>query len=441
MHSKDDLLELIKTGEGYTLEFKESLNSSIGKEICAFANASGGTILLGVKDNGSIKGYRLNNTDSSKIQNIVRNMDPSFNVMVEQVSDIVIVYVSEGKEKPYAVNGHFYLRIGSNSQQLKRDEIRAFFQKENIIRFDCKANIDFVFKSDFDDKAFKYFIIKARIDSNLPKYHILNNLGLITDGKINNAAVLLFSHNISKFFLNSIISCVLYETTTKTKIIDSADFDSGFVSNFNNAVIFALRNLRTEYIIKTIEREEKQEIPEEVLRELIINAMTHRDYFSEGRILLEIYPDRIEISNPGSLLFNINDFGKTSLSRNPLLVDMVHRLRFVERVGSGISRVKDLLRDKIEFEISANWFRVIIKRNVLLGAPVNAPVNAPVKITVLQKSLLFEIKNNSQVTYDELSLRLNTHRTTIMRNISTLKEKGKLKRVGPDKGGHWEVLK
>ena len=67
--------------------------------------------------------------------------------------------------------------------------------------------------------------------------------------------------------------------------------------------------------------------------------MIHRDYFSEGRVLIEIFSDRVEISNPGDSLSKKEDFGKTSLSRNPLLVDMVQRLKFVERIGSGINRL------------------------------------------------------------------------------------------------------
>lgn len=129
----NNLLELIKTQEGYTLEFKESLNSSIGKEMCAFANASGGKIIVGVKDDGTITGYNLTNKDKSLIQDIARNMDPSLHLTVEKVSDVAIIYVPEGKEKPYTVNGHFYLRQGANSQQLRRDEIRSLFQKNKFI--------------------------------------------------------------------------------------------------------------------------------------------------------------------------------------------------------------------------------------------------------------------------------------------------------------------
>ena len=179
---------------------------------------------------------------------------------------------------------------------------------------------------------------------------------------MNNAGTLFFSRRISKFFLNSIIGCALYLGKTKAKILDKAEYEAGFVSNFNNAVTFALKSLRTEYVIESVEREEILEVPEEVMRELIINAMIHRDYFSEGRVLVEIFSDRIEISNPGGLLFKESDLGKTSVSRNPLLVDMVHRLNLVERLGSGIMRVRGILKEKLSFDISEDWFRVIIKR-------------------------------------------------------------------------------
>jgi ATP-dependent DNA helicase RecG len=137
----NNLVDIIKTGEGYTIEFKKSMNSSIGKDICAFANSSGGKIIIGVEDKtNEVIGYKLTNSDKSKIQDIARNMNPSFNVQVEQIKDLVIVYIPEGKNKPYTINGHFYLRYGASSQQLNRDEIRELFQKENLISFERKAN-------------------------------------------------------------------------------------------------------------------------------------------------------------------------------------------------------------------------------------------------------------------------------------------------------------
>lgn len=447
---KQKLLEIIKTGEGYTSEFKDSFNASSGKElgkaICAFANASGGKIILGASDNDSIKGFSLTNEHRSRIHTIARDMDPSFQVTIDKVSNLAVIYVPEGKEKPYAFSGRFYLRQGSNSQQLKRNEIQRFFQKANLIRFDRKANQDFDIEKDFNNQKFKDFLSRAQISRSLQKDHILKNLNLITEGKLNNAGVLFFSHKISKFFLNSIVGCVLYASSTKLKILDKTEFDADFVSNFNNAVVFALRNLRTEYIIKKIEREEKPEVPEEVLRELIINAMIHRDYFSEGRVLIEIFSDRVEISNPGDSLSKKEDFGKTSISRNPLLVDMVQRLKFVEKIGSGINRVKHTLKRRVRFEISADWFRVIIKRDVtenvtknLTGKSLSDTVN--VTENNIERKIIIEMQKKPHITYDELEKRVGKSRRTITRHVEKLKKRGIVKRLGSDKKGRWEVVR
>jgi len=431
--------ELVETGESSTLEFKESFSGSLGKEICAFANAGGGIILLGVSDTKEICGFTPTNSSLSQIQDIARNIDPPLQLRIEHTAPVTIIHVPEGKEKPYFVHGHCYMRQGPNTQQLKRDEIRKLFQTENLLSFDRKANQMFKF-SDFDQEAFAHFVVLATIDRNLPQNHILKNLGLLTENILNNTGVIFFAKDVSKYFLNASISCVLYEGTTKTKILDIQELRNHFTANLHAAVKFVLRNLRTEYIIERITREERPEIPENILRELIINAMVHRDYFSEGRILIEIFGNRIEISNPGGLLFNAKEFGKRSLARNPLLTDMVHRIGIVEKIGSGICRVQNTLKNQVAFELNPDWFRVIITRKNPLYAPVSAAVNAPAIMTSLQQMILTQIQINNRITYDELSDVLSIHRTTIMRNISKLKAIGILQRIGSDKTGHWEII-
>jgi len=146
-----------------------------------------------------IKGLLFNNSDSSKINDITRNMDPSLHITIEKVDNLVVIYVPEGKDKPYSVNGHFYIRQSASSQQLKRDEVRDFFQKENKIQFDKKSNQEFNLEQDLDQNKFNTFIKKLNLSLDLPKKHILQNLNLITNDKINNAGVLFFCHRISKF--------------------------------------------------------------------------------------------------------------------------------------------------------------------------------------------------------------------------------------------------
>ncbi|MFH1127722.1 MAG: RNA-binding domain-containing protein, partial [archaeon] len=369
MHmNRKDVFELIQTGEGYTSEFKAGPGNSIGKEICAFANASGGKIILGVRDDGEISGCSLKNSEISQIQDIARNMDPSFSVNIEQIDDLAVIFVPEGKQKPYAVNGHFYLRQGANSQQLKRDEVRDLFQKENLIQFDRMVNPEFK-ADDFDDNRFGLFKEKLNIPKELSKKHILSNLALMTDGKINNAGALFFSRSISRLFLNAVIVGVVHGGTSRANILDKKEFDKDILSNFNDALNYVLANIHTNISIVGRERVERPEIAQVALREAIINAIVHRDYFSNGRVQIDIFSDRVEISNPGALLFDKSKFGELSIARNPIIADMFHRMHFIERIGSGVTRMMEL-EPSVVFDISSNWFKAIFKRKAIeKGAP------------------------------------------------------------------------
>jgi len=201
---------LINQDEGYNLEFKESVSGSLAREICAFANANGGKIVVGVSNDKKIKGVSDVNTAKSKIQDYARNMDPSFSVTMHMLDDVLVVNVPEGKKKPYSVNGKFYLRKGPNSQQLNREEIRGLFREEGFIRFDETPNKKFEFDNDFDRHKFKTFLDRAHISEVLDQKKILENLLLIENGKMKNAGVLLFCHRITKFFFGATIKCVLF---------------------------------------------------------------------------------------------------------------------------------------------------------------------------------------------------------------------------------------
>src|SRR3989344_7018022 len=145
---KKEVEFLLKEGEGYNLEFKENDSSDLAKEICAFANATGGKILLGVTDKGEIKGINITNRLKSQIVDIARNLDPKLEISLEEVGNILVVNIPEGKNKPYSVNGKFFMRYGPNSQQLGRDEIRDLFHKEGLVQFDVSANTKFDLNKD-----------------------------------------------------------------------------------------------------------------------------------------------------------------------------------------------------------------------------------------------------------------------------------------------------
>lgn len=136
-------------------------------------------------------------------------MDPAFSVNINQRDKVTEINIPEGNEKPYTINGHFYIRIGANSQQLNRDEIRKFFQREGQLTFDTKINSEFEIDDNFNEKAFEKFITRAKISDVISRNTLLKNLGFMDNGKMNNSGVLFFSKNITKFMLNATITYIL----------------------------------------------------------------------------------------------------------------------------------------------------------------------------------------------------------------------------------------
>lgn len=443
---KKELFDLIKTGEGYTLEFKERMPDDIGRDICAFANSAGGKILLGVKDTGEVIGFTLTNHIRSQIQDIARKMDPPFSVVIDRAENVPIILVHEGAEKPYCVGGRFYIRIGSNTQQMNRKEIKEFFHKEGLILFDQKPNKEFVLDKDFDDEKFKRFCEKAGISSTLHKRDVLTNLSLLDGVYLKNAGVLFFCHRITKFFFSGIITCVLYEGTSKKTILDKKDFDADLFSNFENAFTYVCSKLNTQYIIQK-ERLERLELPKDALREAIINALAHRDYFSQGHIQMDIFFDRVEISNPGGLVSGLTkaDLGKWSMPRNPLIMDLLLRMRLVERIGSGIKRIRETMEEyglPVVFEVSEHWFSVIFRRKVETskqGGQKGGQKGGQI-LSERQKQIVALIGKKPTITREELCEALKINSSAVQKHMVILKKGGLIKRVGPDKGGHWEVV-
>lgn len=464
--NSETLHALASLGENHNLEFKESFSDSIAKEICAFANSKGGYILVGVTDKGEIKGVKSSNMLRSRIYDLSRNLDPPLNVAIEEVKNVVVIHIDEGKNKPYSVNGRFFIRYGSNSQQLKRDEIKELFKKENLIGFDDMINGDFNLEIDLDGDKLDYFIKKARLSPVIKKEKILENLGVIKDNHLKNAGVLMFCRDVGKFFLNATISCFLYLGAEKYKILDKKEFGKDIFTNYEDVIKYLMTHLNTEYIIKGGPREEKLELPEEALREAVLNAAAHRDYFSNANIHVNIFKDRVEIVNPGGLMgnFSVEDLYEKSIPRNPLLFYLMEKMELVEKAGSGLVRMNKSMEEyKLDAPVikaDRDWFHITFKRPVLQDAhyekrmetnrepvkpdrqeqaPINAPINAPIKITSFQRELLDELKGNAAATYDVLATRFNRDRATIKRNIRKLKDINLLERIGSNKSGYWQV--
>lgn len=266
----NDIEALIATGESYHLEFKENIDKSLVKEVCAFANADGGIILIGISDNHQKNHLNINNRLLSQVQDTINQIEPKIKVNIRSVNGILIIEVPRGTNKPYACSEGFYLRYGANSQKLTRNEIIEMFQREGIITFDALENTRAKFDTDFDLTAYKQFLLKAKMSDTLEPIQMLLNLRCITDnGHFTNAGVLFFTKSIEFLILQAKCTCVLYKGIDKIKILDRKDYCSNMLDNIDNAVKFVQRHTNLEYKIEHIQREEIPEIPEIALREAI----------------------------------------------------------------------------------------------------------------------------------------------------------------------------
>lgn len=319
---KKELEFILQEGEGLKIEFKESI-SNIDKEMVAFANTTGGRIFLGISDDNKVKGIRIDNKLKSQIHDIANNCDPAVKITLKDIDNVLMINVEEGKDKPHKCSSGFYLRQGPNSQKLSRDEILAFAISQGKVRFDEQICDGF----DFDENKFDKFVENIGVAKTISKKNILINLGLAKPSDntyiMNNAALLFFGKNISLKIRQNFITCVLYKGTNKTNIIDRKDFSSDLLTNYNDAFNFLKQSLKLRYVIDDAgPRKEIPEIPYEALREALLNAIIHRDYFEDRTgIFVEIYDDRVEITNPGGLVPGLtkDNFGKISLPRNPLI--------------------------------------------------------------------------------------------------------------------------
>jgi len=437
----------VQSGEGYNAEFKVRVPNKLKElaaEICAFANAAGGVLLLGVDDRNNIVGATIDNTKKSAIQNALNEINPHLPIDLYKIDvdgkDVWVIEVNSGLQKPYALSGAIHVRQGPNSQKLTTvEQMRDFFQQSERIYFDEAPCNAFNVSEDLDSEWFEEFRIEASLSKAISQNQIIENLKLLlSDGSMKNGGVLFFGEKPEVFIETAMIRCIAFEGKTKTNIIDDKFFGGPLVMQYKQAMQWLKGKLNIRYeIAGGGPHKEHWEIPETAFKEAIINALAHRDYYDKGaRIMIELFDDRVEISNPGGLTSAIapSEFGTKSHSRNPLIFGLFVRIRLVEQVGSGIGRMRAVMHSA---QLPAPEFKTEGLFTVVFKRTVEKTVEKTVEMTV--EAILKEMKTNPKITMKELSDLTGFSRRGIEYHISKLKAAGKIRRRGSDRSGSWEV--
>lgn len=468
-----DLLAQIALGEDSSRQFKADVRNadSLAAEMAAFANTNGGTIFIGVADDGTTPGLsgedvtRVNQLISNSASQLVRSplAVQTENLAMANDRIVIVLSVPKGIDKPYFdKNGVIWLKAGADKRRVNsKEELRRLFQFSNQFHADelpTKAGIDKLDKLRFRD--FLRDVYKQEFpDSPAELTRLLQNMNLATDaGRLNLAGVLLFAEQPEWIVPQFVLKAIRYPGNKihATDYLDTEDFAGPLPKLFEGALAFVMRNLHKMQAGRGVNAPGTPEIPEAVFEELLVNALVHRDYLVSAPIRLFIFDNRIEIISPGHLPNNLTvekiRAGNSNI-RNPTLVSYVAKgLLPYHGLGSGIKRALekwsaiDLTDDHDGCLFTATVHRKTVEELDLADKDAlkvhkrkkAAPIKAP--LSGIQRQLLEFIQSNTAVSYDELAEITHKDRTTIMRNIRKLKEAGFLRRIGSRKTGHWEVV-
>ena len=375
------LLELIANGENSSVELKRDDvdNRTVAKELVAFANLDGGRLLLGVEDDGTISGLQRPPSDLEEfVMTAARDkirpaLIPHFQVLrdVENGNDVAVVTIDEGWTTHalwHNQKEHYYIRVGSQTRNMHRDELERLFQQRGSLRGELRP-VSGSQLADLDRRRLMDYFQRVR-SQDVPDRDdeegwetLLDNTELMT-GETDSttctiAGILLFGQNPRRFLPQSGVAAAAYPGTEKdynTKERDQLQgplvglfsdpngdaelVESGLVEQ---SMDFVRRNIEsTAQIEEGGRRTDQWSYPLEAVREAVVNALVHRDYLLAATdIELSIYEDRIEIISPGRLPNTITPQRMRTgcrAARNQLLKDTMRDYGYLEHVGLGVPR-------------------------------------------------------------------------------------------------------
>jgi ATP-dependent DNA helicase RecG len=364
-----DLLELIKRikkWEDIHTEFKEwpIHNDDLAASLVAFGNTDSGQLILGVTKEHKIVGVGDTDKTMQRVDQVAyQNCEPPLTVIQETIQSedgavLVIVNIPKGDQRPYRTNrGVYYIRTTSGRHQASRQELLRLFQASESLYYDetlmlraSLRDLDFRSFESFVDQVYHQSLDQLQADPDL----LLSNLGLVKDldGKTypTIASLLFFGREPQRFIPHAYISLArIPGIDLATPPSDAKSVGGTLPIMLEETARFLRIHLQTSHQIHGLEPENRPEIPEEALRELLVNSLAHRDYTVTAPIRVFIYDDRVEIRTPGGLPNTVSidamKLGAAHVLRNPIIYTLLSRIGMVTGIGSGVYRSIRLMKE------------------------------------------------------------------------------------------------
>lgn len=363
--------------------------------------------------------------------------------------DCLVVDFS-GHEGFYSAYGRFYLRSGEEDKKLTVLEIGRLVEKKKNYVYSWGSEGSGVPVGKANVATLRTFIKRGkearRISFSFDSAkNVLNKLHLVKGSTLLNAGRALFCKD------NGVeVQAAVFAGKDKITFLDIQSFRGNLFDLIEKSESYVNEHINWRADLSGSKRIEIPEIPIRAIKEAIINSLCHRDFTNPKSNEIAIYRDRIEIFNPGQFPYEYSpeDFVKgdlASIPRNPLTAEMLYLSEDIEKWGSGLRRISEECKAagvKMGFRKSGLGFVVIFFRPELGYAPQKGSQRRLVEgLVENQKQIIKLIGGNPSISKKELSDKIGISTTAIDKNITQLKKKGLLQRVGPDKGGHWVILK
>lgn len=455
-----DLKTLIAecTAYDFKLMLEEKKPKSWLKSVSAFANGLGGSLFFGIDNECVVRG--LDNVQyvceviSTKIRDYMDPL-PEVEMLPQRIGnlDILQLKVSTGNYTPYYYVGDgqrvAFVRVGDESLPATAEQMVRLVLKGSNKTFDS-LHTDYK----VEDTSFTILAntFKLRTNQEWNKKYLLS-FGLVTGTRFLTNAGVLFADDCPLW--QSRLYCTRWDGKEKGDAINDAEFTGNVLMLLREAMNFMKSNTKKGWEKLPDGRKNKPEYAERAILEAMVNHIIHRDYtVMGGEVHLDIYDDRLTVTSPGGmyngmLIQNLDIADVSSERRNPILANVMAQLDYMEKRGSGLTRIcnetkalegyKDELKPK--FKSTPTQFQTIIFASSNTPNVGNHDGDvSETKLTERQQKILVLVKESPTISGRQMSEMLSVSQRTIERDLSVLQKKGILKHEGKDNDGKWDII-
>lgn len=440
--------------ESDMVELKETYVDDIRKEIIAFANTSGGTIYIGVKDNGEVVGLDDLDAVTLQIANVCRDaIKPDITLflgyepLLFEGKNVLAVHIQPGTSKPYYLSAKglkpsgVYVRQGTSSAPASDEAIRRMIKETDGDRFEEARSVEQELTFVEAEKAFGSREIRFG-PMQMKTLGMINEEGLYT-----NLALLLSDQ------CPHIIKAATFSGKDREEFQDRREFTGSLLKQLNEAYSYLDMRNQTKATFQGLYRTDRRDYSERAIREALLNAIEHRDYSFMAPTLISVFPDRIEFVSYGGLAAGAqmeDVLNGLSVCRNRNLANVFYRLELVEAYGTGLARIQRAYAGRDEqprFQAGPNSFRVVLpnmnipdkKRSNDGEVSSTGPFVLREGSSSAAEIAMRYIKEHGEVTRSELEKHLGLSAPTAVRLLKKLKDSGQIITIGNGKNTRYKA--